>query len=302
MVYNTYLGRDTSAAPNTWTIGVELNGEDELVALTPQVRKGLTGTGALAASVGMMVPLNKREEQGVRWVGYLLWEYLEPWRARTVVRAAWHRARHSTGTITTTAKGAAPIRVTIDQNVCGDQLPDEAIVVDAQGRLANAVVILTGVKRQHSAEPIVMNEKCRFGPRVQLIAPKANVKTSSKDPVLHTTNAQLENGRSLFNVALPIAGHHDHQGDQRQRQRALELQHASVDARLDGGDERSGGGERRRRPVHDRQRAAGHLRVTGVARGAEGRAAESDGVGRQADRYQHHCQIALGSLAGRSPG
>lgn len=82
VVYNGYIGRDTSAAPNTWTIGVELNGEDELVALTPQVRKGLTGTGALAASVGMMVPLNRREEQGVRWVGYLLWEYLEPLRAR----------------------------------------------------------------------------------------------------------------------------------------------------------------------------------------------------------------------------
>jgi hypothetical protein len=111
-----------------------------------------------------------------------------------------------TGTITTTAKGAAPIRVTIDQNVCGDQLPDEAIVVDAQARLANAVVILTGVKGQHSTEPIVMNEKCRFGPRVQLIAPKATVKTTSKDAVLHTTNAQLESGRTLFNVALPIAG------------------------------------------------------------------------------------------------
>lgn len=82
LVYNTYMGRDTSAAPNTWTIGMEVNGEDELVALTPQVRKGLTGTGALAASVGMMLPLNKREEQGVRWVGYLLWEYLEPLRAR----------------------------------------------------------------------------------------------------------------------------------------------------------------------------------------------------------------------------
>ena len=82
VVYNTYLGRDTSNAPNTWTIGVELNGEDDLVALTPQLRKGLTGTGALAASAGMMVPLNNREEQGLRWVGYLLWEYLEPWRAR----------------------------------------------------------------------------------------------------------------------------------------------------------------------------------------------------------------------------
>lgn len=82
LVYHTYLGRDTSAAPSTWTIGVEVNGEDDRVALTPQVRKGLTGTGALAAAVGVMVPLNKREEQGARWVGYLLWEYLEPVRAR----------------------------------------------------------------------------------------------------------------------------------------------------------------------------------------------------------------------------
>src|SRR5688500_14077030 len=52
-----------------------------------------------------------------------------------------------TGTITTAAKGVAPVRVTIDQKVCGDALPDEAIIVDAQGRLANAVVILSGVKR-----------------------------------------------------------------------------------------------------------------------------------------------------------
>ena len=81
-IYNTYIGRDTSTAPNTWTIGVELNGEDDRVALTPQVRKGLTGTGALAASVGMMLPVNNREAQGMRWVGYLLWDYLEPWRAR----------------------------------------------------------------------------------------------------------------------------------------------------------------------------------------------------------------------------
>jgi hypothetical protein len=110
------------------------------------------------------------------------------------------------GTVTTTAKGVAPVRVTIDQKVCGDQLPDEAIVVDAQGRLANAVVILSGVKRSAPAEATVVNENCRFAPRVQLMAPKASIKTTSKDAVLHTTNAQLENGRTLFNVALPIPG------------------------------------------------------------------------------------------------
>lgn len=111
-----------------------------------------------------------------------------------------------TGTITTSARGAAPVRVTIDQQVCGDELPDEAVVVDGQGRLANAVVMVSGVKRQQSAEPMVTNEKCRFSPRVQLMNGKASVKTTSKDPMLHTTNAQLENGRTLFNVALPFPG------------------------------------------------------------------------------------------------
>jgi hypothetical protein len=111
-----------------------------------------------------------------------------------------------TGRITTSAKGSAPVRVTIDQTICGNELPDEAIVVDAKGGLANAVVILTGVKRPAVAEPIVTNEKCRFAPRVQLARPKASIRTTSHDPVLHTTQAQLEDGRSLFNVALPMPG------------------------------------------------------------------------------------------------
>lgn len=111
-----------------------------------------------------------------------------------------------TGTITTTAKGAAPIRVTIDQKVCGNELPDEAIIVDAQGHLANAVVILSGVKKAEAADTLVTNEKCRFGPRVQVVRPNASVKTTSKDPMLHTTQAQTPDGRTIFNVALPVPG------------------------------------------------------------------------------------------------
>ncbi len=111
-----------------------------------------------------------------------------------------------TGTITTTAKGLAPVRVTIDQKVCGNELPDHAIVVDGQGHLANAVVVLMGVTRVAAADTTVTNDKCAFAPRVQIVRPNGNVKTTSNDPVLHTTNAQLENGRTLFNVALPIPG------------------------------------------------------------------------------------------------
>lgn len=117
-----------------------------------------------------------------------------------------HAQGSITGIITTTAKGLKPVRVTIDHNVCGQELPDEAIVVDPQGRLANAVVILTGVTRAAAREVLVTNDKCRFAPRVQIAAPKTRVTTTSRDAVLHTTNAQLENGRSLFNVALPIPG------------------------------------------------------------------------------------------------
>jgi hypothetical protein len=81
-VYNFYVGRDTSTSPNTWTLGLELNGENDEVALTPQIRKGLTKTGALGAALGVRIPLNARTEQGTRVVGYLLWEYLDPVRAR----------------------------------------------------------------------------------------------------------------------------------------------------------------------------------------------------------------------------
>jgi hypothetical protein len=79
-VYNIYLGRDLRLEPMAWTLGLELNGENRDVALTPQVRKGLVKTGALAGAFGVRLPINNRREQGVKWIAYLLWEYLEPVR------------------------------------------------------------------------------------------------------------------------------------------------------------------------------------------------------------------------------
>ena len=50
----------------------------------------------------------------------------------------------------------------------------------------------------------MVNEGCRFVPRVQLARPGAPTRTLSKDPLLHTTNAQQDGGRTLFNVGLPV--------------------------------------------------------------------------------------------------
>lgn len=112
-----------------------------------------------------------------------------------------------TGSVTTKTGGLRPVRVTIDQRVCGNELPDEAVVVNPSGGLANAVVTLVGLRtRSHAAASGIMNEKCRFSPRVQIVRPQAVLTTTSSDPILHTTNAQIDGGRSLFNVAIPLPG------------------------------------------------------------------------------------------------
>lgn len=81
-VYNLYFGRTLDTRPSAWTFAVELNGAQEQLAFTPQARKALTRTGALAAAGGVQIPLVNRSEQPVRYVGYVLWEYLDPVRPR----------------------------------------------------------------------------------------------------------------------------------------------------------------------------------------------------------------------------
>ena len=111
------------------------------------------------------------------------------------------------GTITTAAGTLAPLRVTFDQKVCGNELPDDAIVRGRSGGLANAVITLVGVKAKGAtAAPAILNEKCRFVPRVQVARPQATITTTSSDAVLHTTNAQRADGKTLFNIALPVPG------------------------------------------------------------------------------------------------
>jgi hypothetical protein len=119
-----------------------------------------------------------------------------------------HGAGTITGTVTTASGTRAPLRVTFDQKVCGNELPDESVLRGSSGALANTVVTLVGVKAKGTAAaaPTIINEKCRFVPRVQVTRPQATVTTTTTDPVLHTTNAQRDDGRLLFNVALPVPG------------------------------------------------------------------------------------------------
>ncbi len=113
-----------------------------------------------------------------------------------------------TGIVHTKAPQARPIRITTDQRVCGTELPDESVTVDAKGNLAYAVVSLAGVKSPAGAasEAVIVNSKCRFVPRVQVARPGAVVKVRSEDAILHNTHLQAESGASIFNVGLPVPG------------------------------------------------------------------------------------------------
>ncbi len=112
------------------------------------------------------------------------------------------------GVIRTAVKApTAPLKVTADQNVCGTSLPDESLVLGANGTVANAVIIVNGTTGgTASAGTIITNRKCAFVPRVQTALPRSNTAVTSEDPMLHNTHAYDEKDYSLFNIALPKAG------------------------------------------------------------------------------------------------
>ena len=67
--------------------------------------------------------------------------------------------------IVTVAAGArvlSPIRVTFDQKICGTDVPDEAVVMDAARHLANVVVVLTGVTRRARTAGRCSTLRCPF--------------------------------------------------------------------------------------------------------------------------------------------
>jgi len=83
VVYNAYAAGELQPLPGSLTVGLELNGLDRNLAMTPQIRKALTRTGALAAAFGVRLPVYSYPgRQFTRWSGYLLWDYRDPVRPR----------------------------------------------------------------------------------------------------------------------------------------------------------------------------------------------------------------------------
>ena len=101
----------------------------------------------------------------------------------------------------------AMLSVDTDQAVCGDEVEDREMVVEPSGGVANAVVVVIGVPWVvDPAPPVITNGNCYFEPRVQVARTRSVVTVTSDDDTLHSTHAYDDRARSIFNVAIPIAG------------------------------------------------------------------------------------------------
>ena len=101
------------------------------------------------------------------------------------------------------------IKMTKDQDYCGEAIADESYLVNSIGALKNAVVFL--VQAPATAVPlrtehILENSGCRFVPRVLAMMKGARLVVKNSDPKLHIVHSYLDK-RTVFNLSLPFRGH-----------------------------------------------------------------------------------------------
>jgi hypothetical protein len=119
----------------------------------------------------------------------------------------------SAGTITGDVKfgdsppKTAPVKVTKDQDYCGETLPDETYLVDANGGLKNVVVFLEAVQVAIPADPqklnIIENTGCRYAPRILAMQKGERLRVKNNDPKLHIPHSYL-NEKTVFMLSLPF--------------------------------------------------------------------------------------------------
>jgi Polysaccharide lyase family 4, domain II len=100
------------------------------------------------------------------------------------------------------------IKVTKDQDYCGQSVPNESYLMDSNGGLRNVVVFIEVSSISGQApqkENILDNNGCRFSPRVLAIRKGDRLIVKNSDPKLHIAHSYL-NQRTVFTLSLPFRG------------------------------------------------------------------------------------------------
>lgn len=100
----------------------------------------------------------------------------------------------------------APLKVNKNRHFCGNEVPNESLLVNLKGGLQNAVIMLRGGKSQgkeSTLETLILdNKNCAFAPHVQVAPTGSELLLLNSDPILHDAHARL-GPETLFNVGLP---------------------------------------------------------------------------------------------------
>ena len=133
----------------------------------------------------------------------------------TVVAQVWlatgDLAFGAAGSVTGTVSVAGayqrpkPLPVFKNRSFCGTAVPNETLLIGADGGLRNAVVLLRPLDGKVPTQPgavILDNKHCAFTPHVQVVTVGSELLLKNSDPILHTVHARLDK-ETLFNVGLP---------------------------------------------------------------------------------------------------
>ena len=103
----------------------------------------------------------------------------------------------------------AAIKVSKDQDYCGESLPNETYLVGSDGALKNVVVFIETTSSTVVGDPqrenILNNTGCRYSPRILAMQKGQKLKVKNNDPKLHIPHSYHEE-RTVFNLSLPFRG------------------------------------------------------------------------------------------------
>lgn len=103
-----------------------------------------------------------------------------------------------------------PVKISKDQDYCGETLPNETYLIDAAGALSNVVVFIetaptTMAAADKQRENMLNNSGCRYVPRIMAMQKGERLKVKNNDPKLHIPHS-YHNDRTVFNLSLPFKG------------------------------------------------------------------------------------------------
>ena len=99
-----------------------------------------------------------------------------------------------------------PLKVSKDQDYCGETLPNESYSIDSNGGLRNVVVFVESAPSV-AADPkklnVIENDGCRYFPRISAMQKGERLVIRNNDPKLHIPHSYLQD-KTVFMLSLPF--------------------------------------------------------------------------------------------------